>query len=405
MRPSEDLPGLLAQYQTALLDDVVPWWLEHGVDYEYGGVFDRIYEDGRVADYDKSMWSLGRALYVFSRLYRLVGARHEWLDVADRIFEFLLPIGEHNEWVWPQTVARDGQIRQPAECIYADGFVIMGMTEYAMATGDDEAMGVALATFETVEERAAKLGTHLAVPEHLVGKAMTHGISMIFSTVYHTLGAYAADAEILRAGHEHTEMILDVFLRPERKLLPEYAALDGSELDEPEGKLVIPGHVIESMWFALHTYGERGERERIKQVLECLRWHVEAGWDEECGGIFTTVLTEGEDRAHVEANKAAWPQTEALYALLLAYEMSGEQWCLDWYDRAHEWAWTHLPVPVHGEWHRQVARDGSPLPDAPKPGSLPRKEPFHLPRSLMMCMDVLSRITGTKHYARREQDA
>lgn len=396
MRASENLDGLLELYTTALLDDVMPWWLEYGVDYEYGGVTERIYENGRVADYDKPMWSLGRALFVFSRLYRLIGARHEWLDVADGIFEFMLPIGEHNEWVWPQTVARDGQIRQPAECIYADGFAMMGMTEYAMATGSDEAVGMALATFETVEERFSKLGTQLAVPEHLVGKAMTHGISMIFSTVYHALGAYASDAEILRAGHEHAELILDVYRRPEIRLLPEYAALDGSVLDEPEGKLVIPGHVIESMWFGLHIWRDRGEPDRIKQALECLRWHVEAGWDEECGGIFSSILTEGQEAARVEANKLMWPQTEALYALLLAYEISGEQWCLDWYDRVHEWAWTHLPVPGHGEWHRQVARDGSPLPDPPTRGTHPRKEPFHLPRALMMCVDVLRRLTGKK---------
>ncbi|HCU38760.1 MAG TPA: hypothetical protein DGT21_26100, partial [Armatimonadetes bacterium] len=179
MKPSENLDALLDLYTNALLDDVMPWWLEHGVDYEYGGVTERIYEDGRVADYDKPMWSLGRALFVFSRLYRLIGARHEWLEVAEGIFHFIYPIGEHNKWVWPQTVTRDGRIREPAECIYADGFAIMGLTEYAMATGDDDAMGLALATFETVEERSAKLGTHLAVPEHLVGRAMTHGISMI----------------------------------------------------------------------------------------------------------------------------------------------------------------------------------------------------------------------------------
>jgi N-acylglucosamine 2-epimerase len=394
MKPSENLDALLDLYTNALLDDVMPWWLEHGVDYEYGGVTERIYEDGRVADYDKPMWSLGRALFVFSRLYRLIGARHEWLEVAEGIFHFIYPIGEHNKWVWPQTVTRDGRIREPAECIYADGFAIMGLTEYAMATGDDDAMGLALATFETVEERSAKLGTHLAVPEHLVGRAMTHGISMIFSTVYHALGAYATDVEILRAGHEHAEMILDIYRRPERKLLPEYAALDGSELDAPEGKMVIPGHVIESMWFGLHIWRDRGEPDRISQALECLRWHLEAGWDEECGGIFSSILTEGQDPKRVEANKLMWPQTEALYALLLAYEMSGEQWCLDWYDRVHEWAWTHLPVPEYGEWHRQVARDGSALPDPPTPGNHPRKEPFHLPRSLMMCIDVLRRLTG-----------
>ncbi|MGI9071817.1 MAG: AGE family epimerase/isomerase [Bryobacteraceae bacterium] len=31
--------------------------------------------------------------------------------------------------------------------------------------------------------------------------------------------------------------------------------------------------------------------------------------------------------------KAWWPHTEALYALVLSYQLTGEQWCLEWYDK------------------------------------------------------------------------
>ncbi|HCU37587.1 MAG TPA: hypothetical protein DGT21_19790 [Armatimonadetes bacterium] len=394
MRPSDDFSALKDFFLKELLDNSIPWWMEHAIDRDNGGVCTFIEDDGTVLSTDKYMWSQLRALYTWSALCNRIEPRAEWLDVASSIYEFVQRAERGPGGEWAYVVDKDGRIIEGANSIYSDGFAIMGMTEYARATGNQQAVDTALQTYESVVERLERPGSYGTEPYVIPEGGKAHGISMIFSTVYHALGAYATDVEILRAGHEHAEMILDIYRRPERKLLPEYAALDGSELDAPEGKMVIPGHVIESMWFGLHIWRDRGEPDRISQALECLRWHLEAGWDEECGGIFSSILTEGQDPKRVEANKLMWPQTEALYALLLAYEMSGEQWCLDWYDRVHEWAWTHLPVPEYGEWHRQVARDGSALPDPPTPGNHPRKEPFHLPRSLMMCIDVLRRLTG-----------
>ncbi len=393
MRPSGDFSKLLSQYEAALLDDVIPWWMEHGIDWEKGGVTETIHEDGRVASYDKSVWSLGRALFVWSRLYNLIGQRHEWLDVANRIFEFTLPIGRDSDWMWPSRVDREGEVIEGPRGIYADGFAIMGLTEYAAATGDEQATEAALSTYETVRERMGVLGTHLATPESIAQISRCHGISMIFSTVFHELGKLADDAGILQAGHEHALLIQDFFLKPDRRLVLEYTALDGSELDAPEGRVVIPGHAIESMWFGIHIFRDRLEQERVARAAEALKWHLELGWDPQYGGLFHIMDTHGEtDRALLDGHKIMWPQTEALYALLLAYESTGEQWCLDWYDRVHEWSWKHLPVPGHGEWHRQVARDGSALADPPSPNGKPRKEPFHLPRALIMCVDVLQRL-------------
>ncbi len=393
VKPSDDMGKLLEFYESALLDDVVPWWIEHGIDWEQGGVTEIIAEDGTVASYDKSVWSLGRALFVWSRLYNLIGRRHEWLDIANRIFEFVLPIGLENDWIWPSAVHRDGSVKAPTTNIYADGFAIMGLTEYAKATGDEQAIAAALATYETVQERMGVLGTHLAVPESIAQIGKSHGISMIFSSVYHELGKLLDDAEILAAGHQHAVQILDQFLRTDEKIMREYIALDGSLLDTPEGRETIAGHTIESMWFLIRIFRDRREKARIAQCIEAIKWHLEACWDQEYGGMLLFLDTINGSLVQREGqHKTMWPHGEALVALLLAYEECGEQWCLDWYDRVHEWSWKHFPVPEHGEWHAQVARDGSHPWGVGGPGKMPRKEPFHLPRALIMCVDVLQRL-------------
>ena len=87
--------------------------------------------------------------------------------------------------------------------------------------------------------------------------------------------------------------------------------------------------------------------------------------------------------------KLWWPHTEALYALLLAYEQTGDREFLDWYDRIHEYSFRHYPVTEHGEWTQNLDREGKPIEDIV---CLPVKDPFHLPRALIYCLEVLDRL-------------
>ena len=87
--------------------------------------------------------------------------------------------------------------------------------------------------------------------------------------------------------------------------------------------------------------------------------------------------------------KIWWPHTEALYALLLAYEHTGDEAFLRWYAKVHEYSFRHFPVAEHGEWTQNLGRDGKPLADTV---CLPVKDPFHLPRALIYCVDVLDRL-------------
>jgi len=396
MKPSENLKKLLSFYESELLDNVIPWWMEHGVDRRHGGILQCIEDDGTVINTDKYMWSQLRALYIFSALYNRIGKRHEWLDVAENIFEFVLPNGRDEEGCWVCWLDENGRIKEGANSIYSDGFAIMGMTEYARATGDERAIEAALETYGNVQKRLALPGSYLTAPYVVPAGGKAHGVSMIFSTVFHELGKLSGDAEILQAGYRHVEQIMNEFLRPDRKLLLEYVSLDGSELGSQVGRAVCPGHAIESMWFVTHICRDRREHEYIDRAIESIKWHIEAGWDREYGGILLAVDADGNPEPEWAFHdiKTWWPHTEALYALLLAYEHCGEQWCLDWYDRVHEWSFAHFPVPEHGEWYMRLDRQGSVPRELLSLHAVPIKDPFHTPRAWMKCIDVLERLQG-----------
>ena len=90
-------------------------------------------------------------------------------------------------------------------------------------------------------------------------------------------------------------------------------------------------------------------------------------------------------------SKLWWPHTEALYALLLAYEQSGAEWALEWFAQVHDYAFGHYPVPIYGEWTQKLDRQGKKFTQTV---ALPVKDPFHLPRSLIYCTAVLERLAG-----------
>jgi N-acylglucosamine 2-epimerase len=384
-------PDLLAIYRAELLERTVPFWLDHAIDREYGGILTCIGDDGQILSADKYMWSQLRAVWTFSALYNRIEPRPEWLDVARGIFEFAAEHGRNEEGRWVFAVDREGNVREGATSIYADGFAIYGFTEFARATGDARAIDLALATYENVRARLARPGSYATAPYAIPPGAKAHAVAMIFALAFHELGLLLSDDAILAAGHALAEEVMTAFLRPEQHLLYEYVTLDNQLMDTPQGRAIVPGHAIEAMWFMIHIYQHWGDDARIRQALDAIRWHVELGWDEAYGGILLARdAAGGEPWWPFAESKLWWPHTEALYALLLAYQLSGETWALDWFERVHNYAFTHFPVPGYGEWTQKLDRQGRPFTQTV---ALPVKDPFHLPRALIQCVKVLSDLS------------
>lgn len=397
MRVYVRFADLLALYRAELLERVVPFWMEHAIDWQNGGILTCISDEGQVLSQDKYMWSQLRALWTFSALYNRVAQRQEWLGVARNIYRFVKQHGRDEQGRWVFSVNKDGVPLQGAISIYTDGFAIYGLTEWAKATGDQEAIALALDTFRNVQERLARPGSYETAPYTLPPGLKAHAVSMIFAHVFDELGSFLGNEEVLAASLHHAREVMDVYRRPDRKMLYEFMSLDNQLVDSPQGRAVVPGHAIESMWFMIHLFRRRGDEERIRQAVETIRWHLELGWDREYGGLFLGLDAEGQEPWWKFADtKVWWPHTEALYALLLAYEVSRESWCLEWYERVHDYAFSHYPVLRYGEWTQRLDRRGNKLQEYV---ALPVKDPFHLPRALIYGLEVLGRLAEAERTA------
>lgn len=378
-------------YRKTLLEDVVPFWVQHAVDPDDGALNNCIDDEGRIQSYDRYLWSQGRALWTFSALYNRVEPRSEWLDIAHGIAHYLYSHGRDEQGRWVFRLDKDGNVLDGPISIYVDGFVLNGLGEYYRATKDPTAAELAVATWRNVSERLANPGSYGIAPYSIPPGSQVLGIPMIFSFFFWNLGEVLQHEEIKKSGLRLAEWLLPSFYDADFDVVTEFRSIYGGRLALPEGRVVIPGHVIEAMWFLISIF-EVADISRYRDVIaECcrlIRRHIELGWDPEYGGIKLAIDAEG--REPVAWNKADckawWVHTEALVATIYAYLHTHEKWCLEWHERIREFSFSHYPVPG-GEWRQWLDRSGAPSTSA----ALPVKDPFHLPRALIYSIHLLDR--------------
>ena len=383
-----DNASLYRQYRELLLDGIVPFWARHGVDNENGGVLSCMQEDGTRISTEKYIWSQARWVWVCAALYNRIEKRPEFLHWARATIEFLLRHGRDEQGRWVYRTTRDGRVLEGATSIYSDCFVVYGLSEYCRAVPDPELLALARSTFASICQRIEAPDFAETAPYVLPPNRRNHGVPMILTSVASELGHTTGDAAIESSADDYAARVMRRFVRPHRRCLLEFLDRDYRELPPSEGTFVMPGHAIESMWFIIHHALRRNDRATIRRAAEVMRWHLELGWDKEHGGLFLGVDAEGHPPFMPHAQtKLWWPHTEAFYALLLARSLTGEPWCDKWYARLHEWSFTHFSMPEVGEWRQRLDRQGNPLQSFV---ALPVKDPFHLPRSVILAIQLLS---------------
>lgn len=373
-----------------LFGQVLDFWIGRAID-PAGGITSCITDEGKILSRDKWLWSQWRAVWVFSRLYNRIDQQQRWLSLAGSIAEFCIRHGwDEESQAWRLAVRHDGAPLRGAESIYTDAFAVSGLAEYYRATGSEAVRQLAC---RSADLAIARLGTprdripHFPYP--IPSGASPHGLPMIWSHALSEL-ASVVDSEAYRCAAEKlSDEIFRDFYRAKRGLIVEFVGLDGKEYPAPQGTAVVPGHVIEGMWFELHRLRDHDRnRSRQELALRLILQHLEAGWDTQWGGLLLAIDAEG--RPEVGWNfpeaKLWWPHTEALYATLLGWRMTGDSRFLEWYRRLWDICLEHYVNYEHGEWHQRFDRKFE-----TKLGTvaLPVKDPFHLCRSLILQLELL----------------
>ena len=387
-----DLKKLENQYKEELLNSVLPFWLENSQDKECGGYFSCLNRDGSVYDTDKFIWLQGREVWLFAMLYNKLEKRKEWLDCAIQGAEFLKKYGHDGNYNWYFSLTREGKPIVEPYNIFSYTFATMAFGQLSIATGNKEYADIAKTTFNLVLEKQNNPKGKWNKLHPGTRPLKNFALPMIICNLALEIEDLV-DKDFLSEVIENCINTTLEFVRPELGgIVVENILEDGSLSDSFDGRHMNPGHSIEATWFLMDLGKRLGRPELIEKAKNIALTMVDYGWDKEYDGIFYFMDRMGKPQQELEWDqKLWWVHIETLISMIKGYQLTGDEKCLEWFEKVHNYVWSHFKDPKYPEWFGYLNRRGEVLLEG-KGGKW--KGCFHVPRGLFQVWKVLEAINN-----------
>lgn len=377
-----DFKQISSRYKRELLENCLPFWLEHSQDKEYGGYFSCLNRDGSVYDTDKFIWLQGREVWMFAMLYNNVEKNQQWLDCAIQGAEFLKKYGHDENWDFYFSLDRKGNPLVQPYNIFSNTFACMAFAQLAKATGNDEYAQIARRIFGRILERRSNPKGQWCKAYPGTRPMKDFALPMIICNMALEIEDILEDKSVLEQTidtclHE----VFDVFYQPELGcMLENVSSVDGTPVDCFEGREINPGHDLEALWFMMNLGVRRGDKALIEKCVEIALRVIERGWDKEFGGIYYFLDAKGVPQQKLEWDqKLWWVHIESAIAMLKGYHLTGNEKCLEWFLKLDAYLWDNFKDKEYPEWFGYLNRRGEVL--LPLKGGK-WKGCFHVPRGL-----------------------
>lgn len=414
------------EMQDVLQNNILRFWLDKMQDQEHGGFYGRIDGTGILhPEAEKGAILNARILWSFSAAYRVLG-NQEYLEAATRAKDYIIEHfidPEYGGVYW--SVDYQGNPLDTKKQFYAIGFAIYGLTEYARATDDREALDYALQLFDCIEEHAfdsehngyieamtrdwkpiadmrlseldanfpKSQNTHLHIIEPYtnllrclkelqakescdyvpaIGSVLPVGISVPIETILCVEGAL----------RNLIDIFTDKILNPETHHLDLFFEMDWTR---GAGHLESYGHDIECSWLmheAALVLGDQKVLDKVEKVVREVAKASEKGLRPDGSMIHEANL----DTGHVDDDLHWWVQAENVVGWYNLYQHFGDEDALKKAVRCWHYIKDNLIDYKNGEWFWSRHPDGSLNTVDDKAGFW--KCPYHNSR---MCLEIIER--------------
>lgn len=388
--PNQAMKAYAGLYREELLNNILPFWLQHSKDEKNGGFFTCLDRAGNVYDTDKFMWLQGRQVWCFSYMYHHVAQNQEWLDMALHGAKFMQQHGRDTSGNWYFSLEASGKPLVQPYNIFSDCFATMAFAALDKVQPSDEYKDIALTTFENILHRRdnTKGIYNKAYPgtRPLKNFSLPMILCNLSLELEHIIGANRVNEFVPEVIHE----VMEVFYNKDFGVVLENVQPDGSFSDSFEGRILNPGHAIEAMWFIMDLGKRMNDPSLIQRAVDIMFDTLEMGWDKAHGGIFYFLDVKGHPVQQLEWDqKLWWVHVEALVALAKAYALTHDARCIPWFEKLHDYTWHHFRDLEYGEWFGYLNRKGDVL--LPLKGGK-WKGCFHIPRSLYQVSETLKQL-------------
>jgi mannose-6-phosphate isomerase len=311
-----------------------------------------------------------RQLYVLSHAALLGDASGQAAAAAG--YDFLRRVyldRTRGGWFFRATAA--GEPTDRTKDLYGQAFVLFALAYLHRAFAAPEALALAGATYDALQEHLAApgggfwdRGSETWEPDRTLRRQNPH---MHLLEALLALHEASGESQWLTEAAALVALFRTRFFDPASATLGEYFTADWAP-DPERGHIVEPGHHYEWVWL-LHRYAALAGRP-IEPAAAALHAHAERhGFDPEHGGIHDQIDRGG---APVLRSRRIWPVAEAIKAEV-ARRDAGEPVAPGLPDRLVEHLFAHFLRPARLGWIETMTAEGSPTNT-----NLPGSTPYHL---------------------------
>ena len=414
------------EMQDVLQDNILRFWLDKMQDQEHGGFYGRIDGSGVLhPEAEKGAILNARILWSFSAAYRVLG-NQEYLEAATRAKDYIIEHFIDKEYggvYW--SLDYKGEPLDTKKQFYAIGFAIYGLTEYARATGDREALEYALDLYDCIEEHAfdrehngyieactrewgeiadmrlseldanypKSQNTHLHIIEpytnllrclkELRAQESCNYVPVLGSVL--PVGV-TVPVELLARVEGSVRNLIEIFtdyiLNPETHHLDLFFEMDWTR---GAGRLESYGHDIECSWLmheAALVLGDQKVLDKVEKIIVQVAKASEKGLRPDGSMIHEANL----DTGHVDDDLHWWVQAENVVGWYDIYQYYGDEDALKKAVRCWQYIKENLVDTINGEWFWSRHPDGTLNTVDDKAGFW--KCPYHNSR---MCLEIIER--------------
>lgn len=395
---NNNITTLRIEVEHELTTGILPFWMEKMADNVQGGFYGRIDGDDKLhADAPKGAILNARILWTFSAAYRLL-RKPEYLETATRAKRYIIDKFYDKDFGgvhW--SLSADGEPLDTKKQVYAQGFAIYGLSEYARATGDREALDYAVKLFETVEKYSFDRDRNGYIEaftrewkpiEDMRLSDKDENTSKTMNTHLHILEPYANLYRVWKDEQLERQLrnMLDLFTGKILNKKTYHLDLFFDNCWHTDGNIISYGHDIEASWLiheAALVLGDEALLKRIEPVITNIARAADEGLNPDGSMIYERFTAE--DRTDRELHW--WVQAENVVGHVNLYQHFGDEKALDTAVKCWQFIKDKIIDHANGEWHWSLMPDGSVNRRDDKAGFW--KCPYHNGR---MCMEIIERF-------------
>ncbi len=392
----------IPQLEKSLHENIIGFWHPRCLDRTNGGYIINFGPAGEAkGEGTKGIVTQARMVWLFARVARTGHRPREMLEAAEWGYRFLrdkMWDPRYGGFYWEVDAAGGRQVR-PKKHLYGQSFGLYALSEYYLASGNQEALDLAVRFFHLLEEKAhdSTYGGYLEFfnadwtppPSGETTYMGAAGLKLM-NTHLHLLEALTSfyRASRLPLARERLLELLQIqsnsVVRKGLGACTDKYDRDWTPRLEGAYNRVSYGHDLENIWLLMDASDAAGVSNfpLLDLYKELFAYSLKYGYDERSGGFYGSGPPA---QPADQRNKIWWVEAEALVSALRMYRMTRDPLYLRVFEKTWDFVEKHQIDWKHGEWHATVTPEGAARGDKANIW----KAGYHNGRAMIECLEVL----------------